>query len=69
MEIKKKSTNYQLKIANFYNFRIGSVKKLVPNFFDKEKYVLHHKSLPIYLMLGWKLKKYIVYYNSISHSG
>ena len=28
--------DYQLKIANLYNISIGNVKKLLPNFFDKE---------------------------------
>ena len=28
--------DYQLKIADLYNISIGNVKKLVPNFFDKE---------------------------------
>ena len=31
-------SDYQLKIADLYNISIGNVKKLVPNFFDKEKY-------------------------------
>ena len=34
-------SEYQLKIADLYNIVIGNVKTLVPNFFDKEKYVLH----------------------------
>ena len=38
-------SNYQKKIAGFYNIHIGNVKTLVPKFFDKEKYVLHQ---------GWK---------------
>ena len=29
---------YQLKIADLYNIPIGNIKKLVPNFFNKEKY-------------------------------
>ena len=29
---------------------------MVPNFFDKEKYVLHYESLQLYLRLGLKLK-------------
>ena len=37
--------------------RIGNVKKLVPNFFDKEKYVLHYENLQFYLKLALKLKK------------
>ena len=46
-------SDYQLKIADLYNINIGNVKKLVPNFFDKEKYVLHYENL----RLGLKLKK------------
>ena len=52
-------SNYKIKIADFYNIPIGNVKKLVPNFFDKEKYVLHYENLQIYLRLGLKLKTYI----------
>ena len=36
-------SEYQLKIADLYNIPIGNVKKSVPNFFDKEKYVLHYE--------------------------
>ena len=36
---------------------MGNVKKLVPSFFDKEKYVLHYGNLQLYLRLGLKLKK------------
>ena len=32
---------YQLKVADLYNFSIGNVKKLVHTFFDQKKYVLH----------------------------
>ena len=39
------------------------------NFFDKEKYVLYYENLQLYFRLGLKLKKYIAYYNSISHNG
>ena len=53
--------DYQLKIADLYNIPIGNVKKLVPNFFDKEKYVIDYKNLQLYLRLGLKLKKYIAY--------
>ena len=35
-------SEYQLKIADLYNIPIDNVKNLVPNFFDKEKYVLHY---------------------------
>ena len=39
---------YQLKIADLYNIPTGNVKKLVPNFFNKEKYVLHYENLQPY---------------------
>ena len=45
-----------LKIADHYNIPIGNVKKLVPNFYDKEKYVIHYENLKLYLKLGLKLK-------------
>ena len=54
-------SDYQLKIADLYNIPIGNVEKLVPNFCDKEKYVIHYESLQLYLRLGLKLKKYIMY--------
>ena len=34
-----------------------NVKKLVPNVMDKERYVLHYRSLQLYLSLGMKLRK------------
>ena len=33
------------------------LKKLVPNFFNKEKYILHYENLQLYSRLGLKLKK------------
>ena len=42
-------SEYQLKIADLYNISIGNVKKMVPNFFDKEKYVLHYQNLELCL--------------------
>ena len=50
-------SEYQLKIADLYNVPIGYIKKLVPNLFDKEKYVIHYENLKLYLRLGLKLKK------------
>ena len=50
-------SDYQLKIADLYNINIGNVKKLVPNFFDKEKYVLHYENLRLNFSLGLELKK------------
>ena len=49
-------SEYHLKIANNYNIPIGNVKKLMPKFFDKEKYVIHYENLKLSLRLGLKLK-------------
>ena len=51
----------QSKIADLYNIPTGNVKKLISNFFDKEKYVPHYENLQLYLRLGLKLKKYVTY--------
>ena len=54
--------DYQLDTSGDYNTSTGTVKKLVPNFVDKKKkYVLYYKNLQLYLGLGLKIKKYIVY--------
>ena len=37
-------SKYQVFIADFYNIPIGNDKKLVLNFFDKEKYALHYEN-------------------------
>ena len=54
---KEMLSSYQLKFVYSDNIPIGSVKNLVPNVFDKEKYVFHYENLKIYLRLGLKLKK------------
>ena len=54
-------SNYQLKIADFYNIPIDNFKKLVPNFFNKEKYMLHHENFQLCLRPGLMLKKYFAY--------
>ena len=59
--IREIFSNHQLKIADLFNIPIGNVKKLVSNFFDKEKYVLHYENLQLYLRLGLKIKKYIMF--------
>ena len=57
IEIKREMVHvYQLKIADLYNTPNGKAKKLVPNFFDKEKNVIHYENLQLYLRLGLKLK-------------
>ena len=50
-------SEYQLKIANLCNIPIDNVEKLVPNLFDREKYVIHYKNVQLYLRLGLTLKK------------
>ena len=50
-------SNCQIKIADFYNIPIGNVKKMVPNFFHKEKYVFYDENLQLYIRLGLKIKK------------
>ena len=58
LEIKREMlSDNQLKIADLYNIPIGNVKKLVPNFFDKVKYVIHYENLQLSLRLALKLKK------------
>ena len=37
--------------------KIGNVEKSIPNLWDKEKCVVHHKNLKLYLELGLKIKK------------
>ena len=56
-EIKRKMSEYQLKISEHYNIPIGNVEKLVPNLFDKENYVIHYENLQLYWRLRLKLKK------------
>ena len=34
-------------IADLYNTPISNVNKLVPNFFDEKKYVLHYANLQL----------------------
>ena len=50
-------SDYCSNIANEYGIKIPGVNKLVPNFGNKSKYVLHYKNLQLYLSLGIKLVK------------
>ena len=36
IKIKKEMFSYQLRIANFYNIHICTVKELIPNFLTKK---------------------------------
>ena len=50
IEIKREMlSKYQLNVADFYNIPIGAVKKLVSNFFDKDKYLLHYLLMCMYI--------------------
>ena len=51
-------SNYSSNIPNDYGIKIGDVDKLVPNFGNKSRYVLHYKNLQFYLSLGMKLTKF-----------
>ena len=58
MQIKREMVSaYKLKITDLYNILIGNVKRLVPNIFDKEKYVIYYENGKLYLSLGLKLNK------------
>ena len=58
IEIKQEVlSDYQLKIATSYNIPFDNFKKLVPNFFDKEKYVINYENLQLRLRQGIKQKK------------
>ena len=37
--------------------QIGNVEKLIPNLWDKKKYIIHHENLKLYEDLGLKIKK------------
>ena len=53
IEIKREMlSEHWLKIVDLYNIPIGNVKKLVPNLFDKEKYMIHYQNLKLYFILG-----------------
>ena len=57
VKIKRETlSNYQQKIADFYDIPVGNVRKLVSDFFNKEKNMLHRDNLQLYLILGLKPK-------------
>ena len=37
--------------------KINNMEKLIPNLWDKEKYIVHHENLKLYLELGLKVRK------------
>ena len=50
-------SKYCKDIVDWYNIKVGGVKKLIPNLYDKSKYVARYKNLKYYLGLGMKLVK------------
>ena len=53
IEIKREMLpEYRLKIADLCNVPSGNAKKLLPNFSDKEKYVIDYRNLQLYLRVG-----------------
>ena len=56
MIIFRLQVKYQLMISDFYKILNDNVKKLVPKFFVKEKYMLHHENVKLFLRLELKLK-------------
>ena len=50
-------SKYCKAIVGWYDIKVGGVKKLIPNLYDKIKYVVHYKNLQYYLSLGMKLVK------------
>ena len=50
-------SDYCKKIADEHEIKIGNVKKLIQNLGNKTNYVLHYRSLQLYLSLGMKLTK------------
>ena len=53
---------YCKKIADEYYIKVGDVKKLLPNFSNKTKYVLYNRNLQMYLS-KWKIYGFL--YNFI----
>ena len=45
-------SDYCLSIADKYDVKVGDVAKLIPNLRDKSCYVLHYKTLQLYVSLG-----------------
>ena len=58
---KNMLSEYCRQIKDNFNISIGQVHKLIPTLSNKQKCVLHYRNLQLYLDLGLKLTKFIVY--------
>lgn len=50
-------SDYSKQFLNSHNITFSKQKRLAPNLYDKEKYIVHIKNLQLYLSLGLVLKK------------
>ena len=50
-------SDYCLSIAEKYDVKVGDVAKLIPNLKDKSCYVLHYRTLQLYVSLGIVVEK------------
>ena len=48
---------YCKEIADKYDFKVGDVKKSIPNLGNETKYVVHYRNVQLYLSLRMKLTK------------
>ena len=57
-------SDYCKKVVGEYRVKVGDVMKLIPNLGDKTYYVLHYRSLQLYLSLGMKMTKVLKFKQS-----
>ena len=50
-------SDYCLSIAEKYDVKVGDVAKLIPNLRDKSYYLLHYRTLQLYVSLGMVVGK------------
>jgi hypothetical protein len=50
-------SRYQQKLQRDLNLGENSIKKLVPNLYNKKDYVVHYRNLQLYLSLGMQVTK------------
>ena len=50
-------SDYQQQLKEDLGYKPAKVEKLLPNLWDKDRYVIHYRNLQFYLAMGMKLKK------------